>query len=241
MMKKVITGGVVTSFLLMVSLVYANTPDLTGTLIALDAGHGGTAGSGAVNALYGVEEQQVNGDVVAMLKTKLESLGATVVETERVESRRDRVNDAIAKCEADALARKCDILVSVHHNGNADPSHDGTLAIYNEKKDIPLAQAVHDAMVGALGLSDEGYLSGGYGITVYGNLVSAVSEAYYITNGYAGGTSCDPSVYNTDSTNAIDRVDQESNALVDAIVNYFDAAGNGGNGGGPGKGNGKNR
>lgn len=163
--------------------VHAATP-FDGKLIALDAGHGGTE-SGAVNTAYGIKEKDVNRAVVLALKEKLESAGAIVVLTregdETIASRKERVQIAMDKCLATPLARKCDILVSIHHNGSLDPLHDGTLAIYNEKQDVPLAKALHDALVPLTGI-DEGYLSGGYGITVYSHLVSALTEAYYITN-----------------------------------------------------------
>ncbi|MBI2120389.1 MAG: N-acetylmuramoyl-L-alanine amidase [Parcubacteria group bacterium] len=162
--------------------VHAITP-FDGKLIALDAGHGGTE-TGATNTKYGIAEKDVNLAVVLALKARLEGTGATVVLTregdETIASRKERVQIAMDKCLA-TLARKCDILVSIHHNGNSDPLHDGTLAIYNEKQDIPLATALHDALVPLTGI-DEGYLSGGYGITVYNHLVSALTEAYYITN-----------------------------------------------------------
>jgi len=77
--------------------------------------------------------------------------------------------------------RKCDALVSIHHNGSTDSSHDGTLAIYNEKKDKPLAEKMLASLIPLTGTS-EGLENGGYGITVYGNLVSVLTEAYYITN-----------------------------------------------------------
>ena len=129
---------------------------------------------------------------------------------------------AIEQCQL-AAGRKCDILVSVHHNGNADPAHDGTMVIYNEKQDKPLATALHDALVPLTG-RDEGYDNGGYGITVYGHLVSALTEAYYITNDweaeqYLLGT---PFVTPSGYTVLIgDRVNREAQAQFDAISAYF--------------------
>ncbi|MEK7060512.1 MAG: N-acetylmuramoyl-L-alanine amidase [Patescibacteria group bacterium] len=99
-----------------------------------------------------ITEAEVNLDVVQALKTKLETFyGAYVVVAERFSTRRDRVNDAVAKCAAldvtgDGVAdnKKCDVLVSVHHNGSTDPTHDGTLTIYTQKSDKPLAKALHE-------------------------------------------------------------------------------------------------
>ncbi|MEK7195125.1 MAG: N-acetylmuramoyl-L-alanine amidase [Patescibacteria group bacterium] len=187
---------------------------ITGKLIALDAGHGGGEW-GAVNEKYGVKEKDVNLAVVYALRDKLTADGATVVLTregnETIDSRKSRVDIAIEKCQL-AAGRKCDVLVSVHHNGNPDPAHDGTLVVYNEKKDVSLARALHDSLISRLGLDDEGYLHGGYGMTVYGNLVSALTEAYYITNDqeaeiYLAGT----------------RTPQEVEALYGGILKYFEA------------------
>ena len=172
----------------------AETNPLADKIIALDAGHG-NGETGAVNERVlkadgaPVTEAEVNSDVVQALEEKLKNTyGAYVVVAERFSTRRDRVNDAVAKCAAldvtgDGVAdnKKCDVLVSVHHNGSTDPTHDGTLTIYTQKSDQPLAQALHDSLL-PLTNQDEGILNGGYGMTVYKNLVSTITEAYYITN-----------------------------------------------------------
>jgi N-acetylmuramoyl-L-alanine amidase len=207
-MKKLLVGLI---GLALASQVAAAT-SVTGKLIALDAGHGGTE-TGAVNTAYGVAEKDVNLNVVLALKSRLEADGALVVLTregdETISSRKERIDIAVSKCQALA-GRKCDVIVSVHHNGNSDPSHDGTLVIYNEKQDVLLATALHDSLIAGLGLPDEGYLKGGFGVTVYGHLVSALTEAYYITNDqeaqmYLAGT----------------RTPQEVEALYGGLVNYF--------------------
>ncbi|MEK7660219.1 MAG: N-acetylmuramoyl-L-alanine amidase, partial [Patescibacteria group bacterium] len=165
-------------------------PGVTERVIALDAGHGG-GDSGAINLKYSVVESDVNWDVVQTLQSKLAVLGAYVVVVDRLSTRRDRVSDAVAKCaqldiNRDGIAdnRKCDVLVSIHHNSPADvtdTTHDGTLTIYTQKSDKPLAQALLGALT-PLTQKNEGLLNGGYGMTVYKNLVSTITEAFYITN-----------------------------------------------------------
>ena len=245
--------------MLSLSLAHAAAP-FGGTLIALDAGHGGTE-TGATNTAGGVfiTEAEVNGDVVQALATKLRSLGAHVVVADRLSTRKDRVNDALAKCAAEdvnedgtADNRKCDILLSVHHNGiTGDPTHDGTLVIYNERQDIPLATALHNALTDStigLHLDDEGYLNGGYGITVYGHLISALTEAYYITNDCEAELylhSKDPATYPSISTACTtagyqleDRIAHEVDLQVRGLDVYFTGKSSGGGGGG-GNGHGK--
>ncbi|MDO8496245.1 MAG: N-acetylmuramoyl-L-alanine amidase [bacterium] len=183
-MNKKISISLIALVLVVPFLVAKADVPFDGTLIAIDAGHGGIE-SGAVNKKYGVMEKEVNLAVANALKARLEGAGAIVVMTREADvtmsSRKDRVGIAMDKCLASVLARKCDILVSIHHNGNDSNTHDGTLVIYNEKQDIPLAKALHDALVPLTG-QDEGYMNGGFGITVYGHFISALTEAYYITN-----------------------------------------------------------
>ncbi len=230
-MKKIILG-----FLVLLSglafTVQAGAP-FEGTLIALDAGHGGSE-SGAYNATYNVREADVNLAVVLALRDALEAEGAVVVLTREddstLSSRRERVGIALDKCKVTVLARKCDIILSIHHNGNADTGHNGTLVIYNEKQDIPLAKALHDALVPLTG-QDEGYLSGGYGITVYGHVVSVLTEAYYITN------DSEAMAYTLESEAQIQR---EVTAQMNGLSAYFTSnPPSGGDGGGSGGGNGK--
>lgn len=220
---------------------------LSGRVIALDAGHGGTELGATYPANLGwdavVYEKDVNLAVVYALRDRLQAAGADVVLTreadETISSRRERVNIAIEGCRA-LSGRKCDALVSVHHNGSTDPSYDGLLVIYNEKQDLPLATAVHDALWSGLShpvpYVDEGFENGGYGITVYGRLVSVLTEAYYITNTWetdqylagaptqicdAGGASCTVVRFGP-------RTDDEAAALYTGLLAYFGSEPDGG-------------
>ena len=205
-------------FLTLVALVFpsfaveAAPNPLENKLIALDAGHGGSE-SGAVNGTYGVAEKDVNLATVLDLKARLEANGAIVVMTreadETINTNKQRVEIALSKCQL-AGGRKCDILVSVHHNGSTTNTVDGTMILYNEKKDKALATALHNSLIAGLNLPDLGYDNGGWGITVYGNLVSSLTEGYFITNDneaqlYLAGT----------------RVPQEAQALYTGLLNYF--------------------
>lgn len=244
-MKKIKIGLAILGSLALVGLIlsgaiYAQTVNpLQGKLIALDAGHGGDewgaqypANSGKNATIY---EKDVNLAVVYALKAKLKGVGANVILTracdETISSRKSRVDMAIEECKS--LGRKCDVLVSVHHNGSTDPNHDGTMVIYNERQDKPLAIALHDILLNGLTKPpepnvyvDEGLDNGGYGITVYGHLVSALTEVYYITNDweaqqYLMGTSTQ--VCEGKSVFIGDRVNQEVDALYQGLYNYFSA------------------
>ena len=239
-MKKIKIGLVILGSLALVGLIlsgaiYAQVVNpLQGKLIALDAGHGGDevgaqypANSGTSATIY---EKDVNLAVVYALKQKLEdsTVGAKVVLTrkcdETISSRKSRVDMAIEECKS-LYGRKCDALISVHHNGSTNATHDGTMVIYNEKQDIPLANALLEALA-PLTENNEGLDHGGYGMTVYGHLVSALTEAYYITNDweaqqYLNGTSTH--VCDSKSIRIGERVNQEADALYQGLLNYFSA------------------
>lgn len=235
-MKSVLAAvGVVALGLLGVLSASAATP-LSETVIALDPGHGGSD-TGAVNQTYGVMEKDVNLDVAFALKTKLEADGATVVLTREediiIDSRKERVKIAEDKCQ-EVAGRYCDILISLHHNGSSDPAVDGTMILYGNSEDEPLAFFMHDALV-PLTRIDLGYDVGGWGISVHAHHFPAViTESYFITNdaeaeAYRAGT----------------RVGEEAEAQYAGIAAYFsntdsggdnDDGGDGGGGGGNGNG-----
>ncbi|MEK7126004.1 MAG: N-acetylmuramoyl-L-alanine amidase, partial [Patescibacteria group bacterium] len=149
---------------------------LANKIIALDAGHGSTDSDFGAQYPAGcaddgnttdclIYEKDVNLAVVNALESKLTVLGAKVVIAERFSTRRDRVNDAVAKCAAfdlnnNGIGDKCNVLVSVHHNGSNDQTHDGTLTIYTQKSDKPLAQSLLTALT-PLTTKSEGMLNGG--------------------------------------------------------------------------------
>lgn len=223
MIKKLIAVALLITSLGIIS-VKAVGP-LEGKIIVLDAGHGGDY-TGAVNQNYQVAEKDVNLAVVYNLKEKLEADGAHVVLTrmcnETILNRRERVNIAKEKCESD-YGGDCDVLVSVHHNGSSDPTYNGTMVIYNERQDIPLAKALLENLA-PLTKNNEGLDHGGYGMTVHGHLVSALTEAYYITNDseaeqYLNGTSTE--VCSGYSVLSGERTNQESNAIYRGLIDYF--------------------
>lgn len=227
-------------------LTFAQTGPLFGKIIALDAGHGGDelgaqypANCSGTETKCQIYEKDVNLAVVYALKQKLVGAGATVVLTrecdETISSRKSRVDMAIEECKS-LYGRKCDVLVSVHHNGSTYSNYDGLLVIYNEKQDKPLAIALHDALWNEFASTtpnyvDKGLDNGGYGITVYGHLVSALTEAYYITNDweaqqYLMGTSNQVCSNSNGSDKYVligDRVNQEADAQVSGLSNYFSA------------------
>lgn len=232
-MKKIIVSLAAFALLAIMGggIAFAVTNPLLGKIIALDAGHGSSVSdTGAVNQKYGVAEADVNLSVVNALKPKLEGQGVKVVVAARLSSRKDRINDVIAKCAEfdlnnDGVGDKCNALVSVHHNGSADANYDGTLVIYNEKKDKSLAEKLLAALTPLTGKSD-GLENGGYGMTVYGNLISVITEAYFITNDAKASRYLND--LNADGISNL--VIEEADMQVKGISDYFASQTSGGGG-----------
>lgn len=109
---------------------------LSGSVIVVDPGHGGS--DGGASGLYGsVKESQINFAVSVALKNELEKRGATVYLT--------RADDSdITLEERKSFARQCnpDLFISVHGNASVDSSRFGTAVYYFRPMSEPLSKSV---------------------------------------------------------------------------------------------------
>jgi dipeptidyl aminopeptidase/acylaminoacyl peptidase len=91
---------------------------ITGKIICIDPGHGGTASTDSYRAgPTGEREEWINLRVAQLLKKKLENSGATVIMT-RTDDQFVPLNER-AKIAVD---NKADAFISIHHNATADSS-----------------------------------------------------------------------------------------------------------------------
>jgi len=120
--------------------------DLTGQLICIDPGHGGSD-PGATNPAFDLEEADINLDVSYGLKSLLEANGAAVVLTRTDDSYKDNEDRYVFCNQAGAT-----LLVSIHTNSVTDPTWDGSMALYfhPDEEDQVLAQAVYEIMYPSL-------------------------------------------------------------------------------------------
>ena len=160
--------------LLFVTSVFAQT-NLTGKVIVLDPGHGGSD-TGAVNGtLY---EKTVTSDVANRLKTLLEADGATVYLTRDCDC--DKSNN-----DRYTLANSVggNILVSIHLNGSTNSTKDGTQGLWGKKnKDQAFTKTVHQALAGSLGVPDLGITNFASGVLLKSNMPATIAETVFITN-----------------------------------------------------------
>ena len=143
---------VVTTILALLILLAVAPPQtqgagsLSGQVICLDPGHGGSADPGAVyddGTIY-LEEADINLDVAYGLKALLKADGAEVVMTRTTNEEYLTNSDRYTF----ANEERADILVSIHTNSvsrNAT-TVDGSMALYFNKDDKVLAQAIYGEM-----------------------------------------------------------------------------------------------
>ena len=204
-MKKFLTA-IFTSFftLLFVTSVFAQT-NLSGKVIVLDPGHGGSD-TGAVNGtLY---EKTVTLDIANRLKTLLEVDGATVYVTRDCDC--DKSNN-----DRYTLANSVsgNILVSIHLNGSTNSSKDGTQGLWGKKnKDQAFTKTVHQALADSLGLPDLGVTNFASGVLLKSNMPATIAETVFITN---------TNEYNLLTDGTGNRQQQIAQSLYQGVVNWF--------------------
>ena len=127
---------------------------LKGLRVALEAGHGSAANTGAVGAM-GVFEKDINRLTALALQAELEAAGATVVQVREGDD-----NPSQRERAARVTAAGAHLFVSVHSNA-ADASGgflraQGTSSYYKHDTGRALAQAVHRRVLDQTGLADFG-------------------------------------------------------------------------------------
>jgi N-acetylmuramoyl-L-alanine amidase len=190
--------------LLFVTSVFAQT-NLSGKVIVLDPGHGGSD-TGAVNGtLY---EKDVTLDIANRLKLLLEADGATVYLTRDCDC--DKSNN-----DRYTLANSVggNALVSIHFNGSTNSTKDGTQGLWGKKnKDQAFTKIVHQALAGSLGVPDLGITNFASGVLLKSNMPSTIAETIFITN---------TNEYNLLTDGTGNRQQQIAQSLYQGIINWF--------------------
>ena len=173
--------------------------------ICIDAGHGGSD-VGAVNG--DLKESEINLQVAKLLRDKLLDVEGNVYtvfmtrESDVYLTNADRYN----KCNSEGA----EILISIHHNGASDPSIDYSKALYMKSEDVALAQTVVDTVSEALGIENKGITRFASGVLLKSAMPATISEGFFLTS------SDEYSKIQNDN-----RLDQEADALFDAITAYL--------------------
>ena len=172
--------------------------------VCIDPGHGGSDIGATNNDLL---EKEVNLEVAFLLKARLEAEEHIVFMTRTSDVYRSNA-DRYNHCDSEKAA----ILISIHHNGSTDSSVDYTTALYMKKRDVPLAQIVAETVSSQLELSNHGVSSFASGVLIKSDMPATISEGFFLTNS---------TEYNLIKNS--NRLEQEADALFDAITTYFAA------------------
>lgn len=128
-------------------LTIANKPPqtLSGAVVIVDPGHGGTD-SGAVGFGGAVKESQINFATAAYLKNELERRGATVYMT-----RYDDVKVSLDERKSMIYSVKPDLFISLHSDGSESKTPFGTSAYYFKPMSQALAKNIYDNILSFYG------------------------------------------------------------------------------------------
>lgn len=163
------------SLLFPVSSAFAQT-SVTGKIIILDPGHGGSD-PGAVNGT--LREADVALDIAKdYLKPSLEADGAIVYLTRECDCTKTNEDRYTA-----ANSHNGNVLLSIHLNGSTNPSKDGTQGLYGQKnKDLNFAKVMNQALYPSLGVDDLGVTNFASGVLIKSNMPSTIAETVFISN-----------------------------------------------------------
>lgn len=159
--------------------VSVSAGDLYGKKIYVDPGHGGSdAGAVGPTNLY---EKDVNLRVATVLKNCLVEYGRATV-------RMSRTGDTYVSLSgraSDANSWGADRFISVHHNGAADSSVNGTETFCytsGSSNSFDLRNKVHSQLLAWGGLNDRGAKTAGFHVLKYTNMPAILTEASFISN-----------------------------------------------------------
>ena len=182
-------------------------PSWQDKIIYLDAGHGTTAngyldGGASGN---GISEKIYNMEIVYLIKTRLEALGANVALT-RTETPEKISLDDRAGMANDANA---DVFISIHGNASTSAVANGfetyiyaSSAVQRESR-MQLASSVHNAVLASTNFKNRGILEKGFVVIKQTKMPSLLLECGFLSNP-------------TDA--AMMKLDSTKNAIADGVV-----------------------
>ncbi len=133
---------------LTLSIKESKSTALSGKVIMLDAGHGGSdpgaIGTAVVNSSY-IQEKTINLAIANKIKSLLEKEGATVIMTRTSAGQYVSLESRTNLCRS----KNPDIFVAVHCDSSESSSPSGTTAYYYKSYSYPLAKAINSSLASA--------------------------------------------------------------------------------------------
>ena len=146
--------------------------------IVIDPGHGGTS-IGAVGP-QGTREKDIALGTGLILREKLKGLGADVLMT-----REKDTNVTLAQRVEVANKSEADLFISVHYNGFADPTANGTETYWylnGSETSERLANSIQRLMVIKLGRRDRGVKQANFYVLRETDMPAVLVEPLFLTN-----------------------------------------------------------
>jgi N-acetylmuramoyl-L-alanine amidase len=170
--------------------------------IVVDAGHGGKD-QGTSRA--GVLEKDLNLACAGYLVEALKRRGLEVYTT-----RRSDVFLELREISAIANRYEPDLFVSIHHNSSTDANIAGLETYYYHAPSVPLANAVHAALVNALPVKDRGVRKAQFYVINHTTAPAILVELGYVSNSAE-----------RQELNTIQRQKKAAEAIADGVVQYL--------------------
>lgn len=160
-----------------------NNGGLSGKVIVVDPGHGGSNPGAVAN---GTRETDNNLAVSLKLRDKLAKAGAKVIMT--------RESDRTVAAEGSSLgqelqarvniaeANHADMFISVHSNSNPNASISGAMTFYPSGKSSKLAQEVQNGIINETGAVNKGTSSATFYVLRNTSMPSILVEMGFVTN-----------------------------------------------------------
>ncbi|HMM21868.1 MAG TPA: N-acetylmuramoyl-L-alanine amidase [Selenomonadales bacterium] len=168
--------------LLPVSCLAAAGP-LSGRIIVLDPGHGGTEDGAVAN---GVREADVNLAVGLKLRDRLAAAGAAVVMTRTADRSVASPGSALpAELQARvdlSRAADADIFISIHANSHFKPETAGVITFYPPERPTELARAIQEGLVGQTGAVDKKIRPANFYVLRNSEIPAVLVETGFLTN-----------------------------------------------------------
>ncbi|MFF2092784.1 N-acetylmuramoyl-L-alanine amidase [Paenibacillus sp. NPDC058174] len=153
------------------------TSSNNGYRIMIDAGHGGK--DPGAQGRSGIEEKHSN---LAIAQKVYELL----LKDPQFDPRMTRSDDTFVELdERAAMANewKADVMLSIHGNSYESGNISGTETYYRYENGIPLAMAIHQKVVEAMGFEDRGVRENHLKVLSLSEMPAVLVETGYLTNG----------------------------------------------------------
>lgn len=175
-----------------------------GFTIVIDAGHGGK--DPGANGASGREEKEYTLSLAQKVYALLE-------QDPKYDAYMTRSDDTfLGLDERSALSNEleADAFLSIHGNTYTDPSISGTETYYDSLISIPLANAIHDKLIGASGFPDRGVRQEQWRVLVGSERPAVLLEIGFMTNPQ-------------EEADMLDEAWQErvAQSIVDGLNDYF--------------------